>query len=304
MGSVRAGKDEEDMPLRYNLRKLKKRRDKVSSKYSRRAFERGGGSHGVVGYKMDGLRTFCHKNDIVGIFRGHEQKNLGPDFSRYGPRYAFPASTTVFSAPNYTDKSANIGCIVVFENGAAEFVTYSWRLHPQYASFLDAVNKKKDKKKKKKKKKKSKSKTYGHEAGERLWEVEDIVMYANYIDPDTLRVVTVGHIVEEYEQMLNSSVALRGVEDFDSEARGWEYIRTNITTLLKQSKSPKIVDRLKKKTELLRSWYSHVDMFQEGVEAEEEYEKNVFSDKAPTYNDSFKNNKNNKNRNKNKNKKK
>lgn len=383
---LRAGLDAEAMPKRYVLADLARRDERVAKKYLKTAFVASGGSHQVLGYTLDGVSTFLYKNNLVGLFRGHEQVNKGPDFGKYGPRYAFPSSTTVFGAPNYTDCGANIASAVVFEDGAAEFVTYGWRLHPQYASYLTAKKAGRSGKASKSSKatrvhslvlppasqdavervlcasdeaqqqpqqvvqlyafgfgtKKASSasapaqapasgssgasvsfaakkqvgssasasrasgasgasgsssggssgadhlgeqNTFGHAAGERLWEVEDLVQFCNFLDPSMLRSMTIHYVVAEFMEMFRS--ATRKTSASSEGERGWKFVSQNISSILKQSRDPEVLRRLQAKTELMQQWYRDHDYFSENVEKERAFEKNVFAPDAPKYSDSF-----------------
>ena len=95
--------------------------------------------------------------------RGHEQKQSGFQMYKHGPRYNFPGCFTVFSAPNYTDKSMNLGAVIVVRKGRLEVKTFSFRLHPVYRDFTDPKG-----------------------AFRRDLHKEDFVAYAYYLHPKTL----------------------------------------------------------------------------------------------------------------------
>jgi len=92
-----------------------------------------GGSLKFYGYPA--VCKFLTENGITGIFRGHQQKQTGIQQHKFGPEVEFPAVTTVFSAPNYCDKSQNTGGVVSITDGKVRFKTYTWALHPQFFPF-------------------------------------------------------------------------------------------------------------------------------------------------------------------------
>nr|VWO95652.1 Methyltransf_2 domain-containing protein [Ganoderma boninense] len=59
---------------------------------------------------------FLERNQLLGIFRGHEAQDAGYTMHRKTPTKKFPSVITIFSAPNYLDVYHNRGAVIKYKN--------------------------------------------------------------------------------------------------------------------------------------------------------------------------------------------
>ena len=59
---------------------------------------------------------FLERNQLLGIFRGHEAQDAGYTMHRKTPAKKFPSVITIFSAPNYLDVYHNRGAVIKYKN--------------------------------------------------------------------------------------------------------------------------------------------------------------------------------------------
>ena len=112
------------MPLAFDLRNLTKHSPVVPSEDGDDYQINTRGEH-LTSYGINPLRRFLANNDLLCVIRGHEQKPEGFQLSKYGPTYDFPACITIFSCPNYTDRSMNDGALLVRLGSGADVFVYA-----------------------------------------------------------------------------------------------------------------------------------------------------------------------------------
>ncbi|KAI9066181.1 Metallo-dependent phosphatase [Trametes sanguinea] len=82
---------------------------------------------------------FLERNQLLGIFRGHEAQDAGYTMHRKTPTKKFPSVITIFSAPNYLDVYHNRGAIIKYKNRNITIRQYNASSHPYWLpNFMDA----------------------------------------------------------------------------------------------------------------------------------------------------------------------
>ncbi|EMD36151.1 hypothetical protein CERSUDRAFT_115122 [Gelatoporia subvermispora B] len=82
---------------------------------------------------------FLERNDLLGIFRGHEAQDAGYTMHRKTPKKNFPSVITIFSAPNYLDAYHNRGAVIKYKNKNITIRQYNSTSHPYWLpNFMDA----------------------------------------------------------------------------------------------------------------------------------------------------------------------
>ncbi|KAI8973154.1 Metallo-dependent phosphatase [Trametes punicea] len=82
---------------------------------------------------------FLERNQLLGIFRGHEAQDAGYTMHRKTPTKKFPSVITIFSAPNYLDVYHNKGAVIRYKNRNITIRQYNASSHPYWLpNFMDA----------------------------------------------------------------------------------------------------------------------------------------------------------------------
>ncbi|KAI0644098.1 Metallo-dependent phosphatase [Trametes meyenii] len=82
---------------------------------------------------------FLERNQLLGIFRGHEAQDAGYTMHRKTPTKKFPSVITIFSAPNYLDVYHNRGAVIKYKNRNITIRQYNASSHPYWLpNFMDA----------------------------------------------------------------------------------------------------------------------------------------------------------------------
>ncbi|KAI0794857.1 Metallo-dependent phosphatase [Abortiporus biennis] len=82
---------------------------------------------------------FLERNELLGIFRGHEAQDAGYTMHRKTPTKKFPSVITIFSAPNYLDVYHNRGAVIKYKNKNITIRQYNATQHPYWLpNFMDA----------------------------------------------------------------------------------------------------------------------------------------------------------------------
>ncbi|KAI0828560.1 Metallo-dependent phosphatase [Trametes gibbosa] len=82
---------------------------------------------------------FLERNQLLGIFRGHEAQDAGYTMHRKTPTKKFPSVITIFSAPNYLDVYHNRGAVIKYKNRNITIRQYNATSHPYWLpNFMDA----------------------------------------------------------------------------------------------------------------------------------------------------------------------
>jgi diadenosine tetraphosphatase ApaH/serine/threonine PP2A family protein phosphatase len=173
----------------YDLDDLNTHAPEARASFSSKSFHANkerGGSLKFYGYPA--VLAFMEKNEITGIFRGHQQKQSGIEQYKFGPEFEFPAVTTVFSAPNYCDKSQNTGGVVSITDGKVRFKTYTWALHPQFFPFDCKTDK----------------------PFQRDMDTEDFIQFVNYNQHEALRKIPLCKLKGEYLAIFKDAGAEKG----------------------------------------------------------------------------------------------
>jgi hypothetical protein len=81
---------------------------------------------------------FLTRNNLLGVFRGHEAQDAGYTMHRKTPTKKFPSVITVFSAPNYLDAYHNRGAVLKYANKNITIRQYNCSPHPYWLpNFMD-----------------------------------------------------------------------------------------------------------------------------------------------------------------------
>ncbi|KAH9916748.1 Metallo-dependent phosphatase [Epithele typhae] len=90
-------------------------------------------------YTYDAACKFLERNNLLGIFRGHEAQDAGYTMHRKTPTKKFPSVITIFSAPNYLDVYHNRGAVIKYKNKNITIRQYNASSHPYWLpNFMDA----------------------------------------------------------------------------------------------------------------------------------------------------------------------
>ncbi|EPS97146.1 hypothetical protein FOMPIDRAFT_1166816 [Fomitopsis schrenkii] len=82
---------------------------------------------------------FIDRNQLLGIFRGHEAQDAGYTMYRKTSTKKFPSLITVFSAPNYLDAYHNRGALIRYKDKSMTIRQYNASSHPYWLpNFMDA----------------------------------------------------------------------------------------------------------------------------------------------------------------------
>jgi len=89
-------------------------------------------------YRYDAVCAFLNRNNLLGVFRGHEAQDAGYTMHRKTPTKKFPSVITVFSAPNYLDAYHNRGAVLKYANKNITIRQYNSSPHPYWLpNFMD-----------------------------------------------------------------------------------------------------------------------------------------------------------------------
>jgi diadenosine tetraphosphatase ApaH/serine/threonine PP2A family protein phosphatase len=238
-----------DMADEYDLGDLEEHTPKA--KKDKEAFHDSSRGKGIKTFGYPAILNFLAKNDLVGIFRGHEQKETGLEQYKYGPQYKFPSVTTVFSAPNYTDKSKNRGAVVHVTNGIVKFRTFTWALHPQFFPW-DFKGKE-------------------GQPFERDMDSEDFIQFVNFNHHEALRAIPLYKLKGEYLAMFekagdhpDNAERIRKAVD-----GGGSFGHKRTMREVDDEERDQIRDESRK----MLKRYEGYDHFKDAVEKEEAYEK-------------------------------
>ncbi|GBE84489.1 Metallo-dependent phosphatase-like protein [Sparassis latifolia] len=90
-------------------------------------------------YTYEAVCSFLERNQLLGMFRGHEAQDAGYTMHRKTASRKFPSVITVFSAPNYLDLYHNKGAIIKYNNKNMVIRQYYANSHPYWLpNFMDA----------------------------------------------------------------------------------------------------------------------------------------------------------------------
>ena len=88
--------------------------------------------------RYDAVCAFLNRNNLLGVFRGHEAQDAGYTMHRKTPTKKFPSVITVFSAPNYLDAYHNRGAVLKYANKNITIRQYNCSPHPYWLpNFMD-----------------------------------------------------------------------------------------------------------------------------------------------------------------------
>lgn len=91
-----------------------------------------------ISYRYDAVCAFLNRNNLLGVFRGHEAQDAGYTMHRKTPTKKFPSVITVFSAPNYLDAYHNRGAVLKYANKNITIRQYNCSPHPYWLpNFMD-----------------------------------------------------------------------------------------------------------------------------------------------------------------------
>ncbi|KAF9653553.1 Metallo-dependent phosphatase [Thelephora ganbajun] len=89
-------------------------------------------------YTYEAVCAFLVRNNLLGVFRGHEAQDAGYTMHRKTPTKKFPSVITVFSAPNYLDAYHNRGAVLKYANKNITIRQYNCSPHPYWLpNFMD-----------------------------------------------------------------------------------------------------------------------------------------------------------------------
>lgn len=89
-------------------------------------------------HRYDAVCAFLTRNNLLGVFRGHEAQDAGYTMHRKTPTKKFPSVITVFSAPNYLDAYHNRGAVLKYANKNITIRQYNCSPHPYWLpNFMD-----------------------------------------------------------------------------------------------------------------------------------------------------------------------
>jgi len=88
--------------------------------------------------RYEAVCAFLTRNNLLGVFRGHEAQDAGYTMHRKTPTKKFPSVITVFSAPNYLDAYHNRGAVLKYANKNITIRQYNSSTHPYWLpNFMD-----------------------------------------------------------------------------------------------------------------------------------------------------------------------
>jgi serine/threonine-protein phosphatase 2B catalytic subunit len=88
--------------------------------------------------RYEAVCAFLNRNNLLGVFRGHEAQDAGYTMHRKTPTKKFPSVITVFSAPNYLDAYHNRGAVLKYANKNITIRQYNCSPHPYWLpNFMD-----------------------------------------------------------------------------------------------------------------------------------------------------------------------
>lgn len=89
-------------------------------------------------HRYEAVCAFLTRNNLLGVFRGHEAQDAGYTMHRKTPTKKFPSVITVFSAPNYLDAYHNRGAVLKYANKNITIRQYNSSPHPYWLpNFMD-----------------------------------------------------------------------------------------------------------------------------------------------------------------------
>ena len=92
----------------------------------------------IHSYRYEAVCAFLTRNNLLGVFRGHEAQDAGYTMHRKTPTKKFPSVITVFSAPNYLDAYHNRGAVLKYANKNITIRQYNSSPHPYWLpNFMD-----------------------------------------------------------------------------------------------------------------------------------------------------------------------
>lgn len=88
--------------------------------------------------RYEAVCAFLNRNNLLGVFRGHEAQDAGYTMHKKTPTKKFPSVITVFSAPNYLDAYHNRGAVLKYANKNITIRQYNFSPHPYWLpNFMD-----------------------------------------------------------------------------------------------------------------------------------------------------------------------
>ena len=91
-----------------------------------------------ISSRYEAVCAFLTRNNLLGVFRGHEAQDAGYTMHRKTPTKKFPSVITVFSAPNYLDAYHNRGAVLKYANKNITIRQYNSSPHPYWLpNFMD-----------------------------------------------------------------------------------------------------------------------------------------------------------------------
>ena len=89
--------------------------------------------------RYEAICDFLDRNNLLGMFRGHEAQDAGYTMYRKTPTKKFPSVITIFSAPNYLDTYQNRGAVLRYADKNITIQQYNSSPHPYWLpNFMDA----------------------------------------------------------------------------------------------------------------------------------------------------------------------
>ena len=227
--------------LTWNLGKLKKVKSNFAYPKTPGHFEASTRGKRIVTFPLRTLNAFLANNDLLTIVRAHQQKD---GFEAYadGPKYRFPSCFTLFSAPNYVDKSKNLGGIMRVTPTEISIHEFAWRLHPLYKPTF-----------------------------EKDMDLENFHQFVAYKAPSALINLT--------EKQLEAAFHNQYLRDHEHHKRDlWRLISMHLRHLPELQQEGKRVSkkeleaRSARETKAMLNWFAAVDNFTKALREEEQYE--------------------------------
>ncbi|KNC56295.1 serine/threonine protein phosphatase [Thecamonas trahens ATCC 50062] len=258
---------DDDQAESWDLTALSSARRKAPGGYRQSYFHSSSRGKNVHDFGKPAVDAFLRINSVTGIVRAHQQKKHGFEASAAGPDFDFPAVTTVFSAPNYTDTSLNDGAVVLAARGKIRIKRFKWRLHPHYNHFLPKLTPAE----------RRAGYTKNGPNGSRDLDREDFVQFLNWINPSALRKLTILVLEKEFrEAFLTDQVDRTSGRSRVKQA--WLRLRASLVDIMRLSSSAAVQARIKSKTRAIVQWYDGINIFKQAVEDEQDFEQDFDDD--------------------------
>mmetsp|Transcript_4605 Transcript_4605/g.11273 ORF Transcript_4605/g.11273 Transcript_4605/m.11273 type:complete len:515 (-) Transcript_4605:178-1722(-) len=89
-------------------------------------------------FTYDAATQFLYKNSLLSVIRAHEAQMEGYKMHKTNEATGFPATITIFSAPNYCDVYNNKAAILKFDNNTLNILQFNFTQHPYHLpNFMD-----------------------------------------------------------------------------------------------------------------------------------------------------------------------